>query len=244
MDDLIVQPLPTDKTNLPQSKYMNMGIIPKFPSMLLSTGRSGSGKSTVVNYMMTKPNFMFGFFDQVYLFSKTAKIDDLAKHLKLQDKFLITDPTEKKLKTIIDSQRKMVESKGIKYTAKKNKVMIIFDDIIANPQFLKSKTMLELASMGRHYLISSIINTQSYTKIPRPIRIQSKGLILFPSSNDEIKLLVEDICPAHCDKKRFTKLIEYATRDEHDFLFVNNFASPDKRFRKAFSQYLNPVINK
>ena len=42
MSDLIVKPLSTKKTELPQSKYMKQGVINKFPSMLLNVGRSGS----------------------------------------------------------------------------------------------------------------------------------------------------------------------------------------------------------
>ena len=93
---LIVRPLSTKKSSLPQTPYMERGIINKFPSMLLNVGRSGSGKSTVINYMMTTDKFLLNFFDKVYLFSPTAKLDDLAKHLKLKDEFLIVDPTEDK----------------------------------------------------------------------------------------------------------------------------------------------------
>ena len=94
--------------------------------------------------------------------------------------------------------------------------------------------------MGRHFLISSIINTQSYTKIPRVIRLQANGIILFPSNNNEIKLLAENATPPGCKKRDFLKLVDYATEGAHDFLFINNFEPVETRFRKGFSQYLNP----
>jgi septin family protein len=235
-----VKPLATKKSNLPQSEYMKNGIINKFPSMLLNVGRSGSGKSTVVNYMMTEANFLLNFFDKVYLFSPTAKLDDLAKHLKLKDEFLITDPTEAKLDAILSKQERLIKQTGIEKTGKNSKVMIIFDDIVSNQNFLKSQAMIKLATMGRHFLISSIINTQSYTKIPRAIRLQANALILFPSSNNEVKLLVDDLTPPHCSKKKFMKLVEHATSGKHDFLFVNNFDPVETRFRKGFSKYLKP----
>ena len=238
--DLIVKPLPTKKSQLPQSKYMKNGIINKFPSMLLNVGRSGSGKSTVVDYMMTTDNFLLDFFDKVFLFSPTAKLDDLAKHLNLKDEFLITDPTEEKLDAILKKQESLIQKHGIEIVGKKSKVLIIFDDIVSNQNFLKSTVMIKLATMGRHFLISSIINTQSYTKIPRAIRLQANAIILFPSSNNEVKLLAEDLTPPHCKAKNFMKLIEYATSGKHDFLFVNNFEPVKTRFRKGFKQYLNP----
>jgi hypothetical protein len=241
MSNLIVKPLPTKKTDLPQSNYMKRGIINKFPSMLLNIGRSGSGKSTVVNYMMTNKDFLKGFYDKVYLFSPTAKLDDLAKHLKLKDEFLITKPTEVKLMEIINKQESLIKKHGIDAVGRKSKVLIIFDDIVSDPKFLKSNAMVKLATMGRHFLISSIINTQSYTKVPRVIRLQANALILFPSSNNEVDLLAFDTCPPHCIKKDFMKLIEYATSGKHDFMFINNFEPTETRFRKGFSEYLTPT---
>jgi septin family protein len=237
---LEVKPLETKKSSLPQTEFMKSGIINKFPSMLLNIGRSGSGKSTVVNYMMTTEKFLKGFFDKIYLFSPTAKLDDLALHLKLKDESLITKPTEAKLDEILTKQERLIKNHGIEKVGKKNKVLIIFDDIISNQHFLKSAAMLRLATMGRHYLISSIINTQSYTKVPRAIRLQANALILFPSSNNEVKLLVEDATPPHCSKQNFMKLVEFATEGKHDFLFVNNFDPVETRFRKGFKQYLSP----
>ena len=238
---LIVKPLSTKKSSLPQSDYMNKGIINKFPSMLLNVGRSGSGKSTVINYMMTTDKFLLNFFDKVYLFSPTAKLDDLAKHLKLKDEFLITNPTEERLEKILSKQESMIKSQGIEKVGKSSKVLIIFDDIVSNQNFLKSSSMIKLATMGRHFLISSIINTQSYTKIPRAIRFQANALILFPSSQNEVKLLAEDITPPHTSKKVFMELIQYATQGKHDFLFVNNFDPVETRFRKGFEEYLAPI---
>jgi hypothetical protein len=190
--------------------------------------------------MMTNKNFLKGFFDKIYLFSPTCEIDDLAKHLKLKKEFLISKPSEERLDQILNDQDNLIKKKGIEAVGKSSKVLIIFDDIISDPRFLKSDAMIKLATMGRHFLISSIINTQSYTKIPRAVRLQANALILFPSSNNEIKLLCDDTCPPHCSKKTFMKLIEYATSGKHDFLFINNFEPVETRFRKSFEEYLDP----
>ena len=237
-NDLEVKPLPTDKTDLPQSPYAEKNIIAKFPSMTLVIGRSGSGKTTIVNYMLTQPNYLKDFFHEIYLFSPTAEIDDLAKHLKLKKENLVTDPTEEKLSDIIESQKNLVKKHGIKKVGKNKRVLIILDDIVSSVKFLKSPTMLKLATMARHYMISSFVSTQSYTKIPRAVRLQANGLILLPSSQDEVKLVCDDMAPPHCRKKYFLQLIEYATQNKHEFLYVNNFDTEHK-FRKGFKEYLN-----
>ena len=105
---------------------------------------------------------------------------------------------------------------------------------------MNGPAMLRLAAMGRHSLASSIILSQSYTRVPRPIRLQANGIILFPSSNSEVVLLCEDLCPPHVHKKQFMQLIERATSDAHSFLYAN-LMDPDasRRFRRNFSTILS-----
>jgi septin family protein len=234
MENLKVKPLATKKSDLPQSKYMKANIINKFPSMLLNVGKSGSGKTTVINYMLTQPDFMKDFFHEIFLFSPTAKKDDLVDHLELDDDHIFTDINEDDLNTIIEYQDELIEKNGIEHTGENSRVLIIFDDILSNEKFLKSPAMIKLATMGRHSLISSIINTQSYTKVPRAIRLQANSVVLFPSNNSEVELLCDDYCPPHKKKNQFKKLIEHATKGKHDFLFINNFQPVETRFRKNF----------
>ena len=90
-----VKKLPTKKSQLPQTEFMAQNIINRYPSMLLIVGKSGSGKSTVCNYICTAPQFYGGnFFHKVYLFSPTANNDDLVEHLKLTKDHIITNPTD------------------------------------------------------------------------------------------------------------------------------------------------------
>lgn len=233
-----VKPLKTAKSNLPESKFMKQKIISKFPSLTLCIGRSGSGKSTVVNHIVTDPNYYGGFFQYVILFSPTAEQDDLVKHLKLPKKNLITNPTEEKLNEIINSQNKLIKTKGIKWTGLNSRVLLIFDDIVSNKKFLASPGMLKMATMGRHSLISSIINTQSYTKIPRTIRLQANAIIMFPSNQGETEMLVEDHSPPHTSKKQFRQLVAHATTGKHNFLHILASEPVETRFRKNFGSYL------
>ena len=238
---LKVKPLPTKKSDLPQSEYMKSDVINRFPSLLLIVGRSASGKSTVANYICTTPEFYGGFFQDIYLFSPTAEHDDLTKHLKIPKKNMITTPTPERLDEIIGSQDRKIKDKGIAWVGEHSRVLVILDDIVSHRKFLESPPMLKLACMGRHSLISSIINVQSYTRCPRPIRLQSNGLILFPSSQSEVNLLVDDYCPPNRSKKQFRALVEHATNVRFSFLYINMFCPPaaEQRYRKNFETYLS-----
>lgn len=237
-----IQPLKTKKSNLPQSPFMEGEIINRYPSLTLCIGRSGSGKSNVIANMLTKKEFMKDFFDEIYLFSPTAKSDDLVEHLKLKDENIIDNLDESaidKLNEIVDENTAKVEKDGIEKTAKKSKILIICDDCISEKVFIKSNILMRLATAGRHALISTIICSQSYTKVPRVIRLQCQGLIIFPSSNDEIELLCEDLCPPGMSKRQFLELIKFATDERYSFLFVNHHASNQKeKFRKKFSEII------
>jgi hypothetical protein len=242
-DPIEIKALKTKKSNLPQSPYMEADIINKFPSLTLCIGRSGSGKSNVIANMLTKKEFMKDFFDEIYLFSPTAKSDDLVEHLKLKDENIIENLNEEavnKLNEIVDTNTEKIKNDGISKTSKNSKILIICDDCISERVFIKSNILSRLATAGRHALISTIICSQSYTKVPRVIRLQSQGLIIFPSSNDEIELLCEDLCPAGMSKKNFLELIKFATDERYSFLFVNHHSkNPKEKFRKKFSEIID-----
>jgi hypothetical protein len=234
-----VKKLETKKSHLPQTEYMSLNIINRFPSMLLIVGRSGSGKSTVCTYICSSAEFYGGgFFHKIYLFSPTAGADDLVEHMKLPKDHIITNPTDEKLNGLLDAQDSLIESKGIEWVGKHSRVLFIFDDIISHKKFLNGPAMLRLAAMGRHSLASSIILAQSYTRVPRPVRLQANGLILFPSSNSEIELLCEEYCPPHTKKGYFLNMVEQATDGEHSFLYINNMAEAGHHFRKNFDTLL------
>lgn len=240
---LIVRKIKTAKSELPQSRFMKAEIINKFPSLTLIVGKSGSGKSNVLIHMLTEPAFMGDFFDEVYLFSPTAKSDDLVEHLELDDKHIIDKldmGAVSKLNQIIDEQDQKIKTSGIKAIAAKSKILIVCDDCISEKAFMKSDILSRLATAGRHSLISTIILSQSYTKVPRVIRLQAQGLIVFPSSNDELELLNQDLCPPNTTKKQFLGLIKYATNEPYSFLYVNHHVkNNDDKYRKNFDKILN-----
>lgn len=232
---------PTAKSCLPQSVNMRQGIIATFPSMWLIVGRSGCGKSTVVQFLLDNEEFMGGFFNRIKLFSPTGKMDDIAKQLHLSDDDIETNPSQETLLSLLDEQQEEIESKGIEEASKTHRLLVLCDDIISSTQFLNSPAFVKVASMGRHYLTSTLICAQSYTKIPRVVRLQAKAVIFFPSNQDEVDLIVADHCPPHTHKQVFRNMVEYATSNLYDFLHINNCESIEKRYRKCFKSLLVPT---
>jgi energy-coupling factor transporter ATP-binding protein EcfA2 len=229
----------TAKNNLPMTEGMELGVIPKFPSMMLLVGKSGSGKSNLLVGLCKDPALMGNFYDEIYFISPTADVDDLVEHLKLKKENVWSDLDEavKDLGILMDNQAHDVERYGI---AKTPKVLVVVDDCIGNKAFMKSDILTKLAIHGRHNLMSSIICTQSYTKVPRAIRLQAAGLALFPSSQNEVKLLIEDYCPANHSKKSFEKIVKFATDEPHQFLFIQNHC---KKMKERYRKNLGLIID-
>jgi hypothetical protein len=229
----------TAKSNLPKTEGMKKGVIPCFPSMMLLVGKSGSGKSNLLVNLCKDPALMGDYFDEIYFISPTADVDDLVEHLKLKPENVWSDLKKAvgDLEILLDNQAHDIERYGIADTGK---ILVVVDDAIADKHFMKSDILTKLAIHGRHNLMSSIICTQSYTKVPRAIRLQASGLALFPSAQNEVKLLIDDYCPANCTKKDFEKVVKYATDEPYQFLFIQNHC---KNMRERYRKNLGLIID-
>jgi hypothetical protein len=80
---------------------------------------------------------------------------------------------------------------------------------------------------------------QSYNRLPRALRINANATIVFPSTQSEIEVLLDEITPAGLQKKEFKKVIDYCTEGRYDFLYINNHAEPSKRIRKNLDEIID-----
>ena len=235
-----VESIPTDKSKVPLRKCMIDGILPKFPFSMMISGRSGSGKTNVLLNILTKDNMYNKYFHYIVVYSPTAgKYDDMYKILKLPEENFKNDFSAEDLNNLIESRKQLIDKKGIEWVVKNSRVLIILDDVIANRDFLNSPEALKMFALLRHYQVAIIVLMQSYNKLPRALRINSNATIVFPSTQSEVEVLLDEITPSGLTKKQFTKVIEYCTDGRYDFLYINNHAEPDKRIRKNFDEVID-----
>ena len=235
-----IESIPTDKSKVPLRKCMIDGILPKFPFSMMISGRSGSGKTNVLLNILTKDNMYNKYFHYIVVYSPTAgKYDDMYKVLKLPEENFKNDFSAEDLNNLIESRKQLIDKKGIEWVVKNSRVLIILDDVIANRDFLNSPEALKMFALLRHYQVAIIVLMQSYNKLPRALRINSNATIVFPSTQSEVEVLLDEITPSGLTKKQFTKVIEYCTDGRYDFLYINNHAEPDKRIRKNFDEVID-----
>jgi hypothetical protein len=234
-DSLEVQVYKSKKHRMAQPAACENGVLPKMHCSYLVVGKSGSGKSNVVLHMLNSPSLLKGAFDVILYLCDSP--DDLFKeNLKIPKENFIKNFTEEWLQKLIDKQSASVDKKGADKT---DNVLLIFDDILSKQKFLNSKILTHLVTACRHFNISCIFNTQSYKKIPRTVRLNVRGIILFPSSLGELVKFSEENCLPSMSNKRFLELVQYCTKEAYQFAFLQQDAPPQDRLRKNFNKIVN-----
>ena len=134
--DLKIKPLKTNKNKIKLRPLMKDHTIPAFAESLLLVGASGSGKTTVLIRLLTSKQFYYDYFNFIFLFSVTAKLDDTFKLLKIPDRHTFTTEDEmiNGLEQIIKTQKEIVETKGLD---KAPKIALVFEDLTSNKKLMK-----------------------------------------------------------------------------------------------------------
>jgi hypothetical protein len=239
-DKYKIEVMETAKAKIPLRKVMKDGTLPRFPFSILISGRSGSGKTNLLLNLLTRKEFYKNYFHYVMVFSPTASVgDDMYDVLDLPEENIRNDFTQEDLDHIIEVRKNLIKEKGIEWVAKNSRMLIILDDIIANRNFLMAPASLKMFALLRHYLCSVIVLTQSYNKIPRALRLNCNAVFVFPASQSEVEVLIDEITPAGIKKRDFENVIEYATAEQYQFLYINNHAKPSERIRKNLTEIID-----
>ena len=103
---------------------------------------------------------------------------------------------------------------------------------------MNSPVILKCFTQNRHINSSTWLLTQSYKKVPRSCRLQATCNIFFPASMNEVVAFAEENCPPNMSHKEFIKVIQEATTEKYNFLFINHLAGHDKKYRKNLDEII------
>jgi GTPase SAR1 family protein len=166
--------------------------LPQPPFSLLLVGNKGSGKSNLILNLVykSKPKKLYrNFFDKVYVFSPTWKLDPKMARTKVPDDqiFEDTDSYRQIIEEIIGIQGDAIEEDG-KENA--DHILMIFSDVAGCKNvFTQGKGIMnKLAFNLRHYKISLIIDTQSLRQINSAFRNNLSAIILFSGITNRLEL--------------------------------------------------------
>ena len=155
----------------------NWPYIPDHPYRILIIGGSGSGKTNLLlNLIENQPDI-----DKIYLYAKDP--------YEAKYQYLTNIREKVGLKRFNDPKAFIEYSNDMQYIYKniddynpdkKNKILIIFDDMIADMIHNKklNSIVTELFIRGRKLNISLVFVTQSYFKVPKEVRLNTSHFLL------------------------------------------------------------------
>ena len=205
--------------------------VPDHPYRILIIGGSGSGKTNaLLNLINNQPDI-----DKIHLYAKDP--------FETKYQYLINKREKEGLDHFNDLKAFMEYSNDMQDVykntedynpIKKRKVLIVFDDMIAdmiNNNKL-NPVVTELFIRGRKLNISLVFITQSYFKVPKDVRLNSTHFFIMKIPN---KRELQQIALNHLsdiDFNDFMKIYKKCTAKPYSFLVITTLPSDDPlRFR-------------
>ena len=232
------------KDKIEQPRLSKEDVIPRINTSNIFVGSTGMGKSTLITNLVSKTQFFGGkrsdgrgWFDHIILISPTGDTDDVQKAMGVDDAQIVTDLKEAPgvLRLLMREQKKKIKEMG---ADKAPNILLIYDDIVSHPLFMKDPQFIKSFIANRHHNFTVLLGSQSWTKAPRAVRLQARGIFYFAGGISEVELLCDEYCPPGLNRYDFKQMIDYATRDPYSFLYINKSVPMKQRFRKNLGEII------
>ena len=205
---------------------------------MLIIGPSGSGKTNTLLHSINNLHPI----DKIYLYAKDI---DGKKY-----QFLIIKREQAGRKNLNDPKDFIEYSNDMddvlndinNYNKKRNKkVLIVFDDIIADIEYNKNfkRIIKELFYRARKINLSITFITQSYFKVLKDAILNSTHYILMKIINKKELRRIAEEKSGHLDYKDFLKMYNYCTREPYSFMMIDARPTATIPFKKNFDEPIN-----
>lgn len=206
-------------TGSTKEKHDIPNILPQPPFRLILVAPSSSGKTTLINNILTRSEFGYNklFKKNVFLFSPSIKYDDALDKLGVKDDNTRSHYDEKFINEIVEDQKEVINKHG------KNKaphILMLFDDIVLELPKTKSSELKKLFFYGRKFKISLIITTQKYRQLEPAYRLNASQYVYFQNINTKEYDAIADDQPI--SKTVFKNIWKHAQdQGEYSFVYVD-----------------------
>ena len=198
----------------------NWPYIPDHPYRILITGGSGSGKTNTLLNLINEQRDI----DKIYLYAKDLSEPKYEHLINNRENAGIKHLND--LKAFIDCSNTMndvYENIGLYNPNRKGKVLIVFDDMIAD--IMKNKKfqsiIKELFIRCRKLNISLVFITQSCFSVPKDVRLNSTHYFIMKINNKRELQNIAINNSADIDYKDFIKIYRECTKQPYNFLTID-----------------------
>lgn len=224
--------------------------IPKHPFSLLINASKGAGKTTLLLNLL---KFYKGIFDRILLFSPTVKLDEkwmnfinknqILKPKNFKSPLYFNQPEENLIiheihteysNKIIQDLRKSQEEKKTK-----DNILVIFEDSIGLEGVYKQNSqILKYLPNSRHLKTSFIFVSQNYKSIPRLIRNNNSGIVIFETANHKELEMIYEENPCFLTKDKWMEIYDYIMKKPYNFMFINYQNKKECQILKNFESVI------
>jgi hypothetical protein len=186
---------------------------------MLICGKTGSGKSQLLRYILMKNK---SHFKKIFLISPTEKINSF--YSKIIPKENIFD--EFKEDWLNNLFIKLTEINANVKDDKACHVLLIFDDCCSDTDFRHSKAICKEFTRGRHIFIACVITAQYIYQVPPVLRTNADYILVGQMNRQGVDLLTQEYQMGNITPKEFTEMY-YRCTSNHQFLIINNNSVTD-----------------
>ena len=206
-----------------------------WPFRMLIIGPSGSSETNTLLHLINNLHPI----DKIYLYAK-----DLAEP---KYEYFINKREQAGIKNLNDPHAFIEYSVDMNdvyadisnYNKKReNKVLIVFDDMIADIKYNKNvkKMIKELFHRGRKMNISIVFITQCYFRALKDARLNSTHYILMKIGNKKELRSIAEEKSGNVDHKDFLKMYNYCTSEPYSFMTIDARPNATMVFRRNFTE--------
>ena len=215
-----------------------MVIYSSHPYRILIIGGSGSGKTNaLINFKNEQ-----GDIDKIYLYAKDLSEPKYEYLIKNRENAGIKHLNDSKAFIECSNTMNDVYENIDNYNPnRKRKILIVFDDMIADIMTNKKFQSLikELFIRCRKLNISLVFITQSYFSVPKDVRLNSTHYLIMKINNKRELQNIAINHSADIDYKDFVEIYRECTKELYSFLTIDTTlpASNQQRFNICSNLY-------
>jgi len=212
----------TDKMTISVNRLFDL------PMRLLLFGKSGHGKSNLLVGLLLNKNYGYDKIfdgDRIFLFAPSPYADEKLKIIieekSVPDSNVFDEYSDELLLEVYDMlvedfKDRAEEGEPLKMS------LIVLDDLSFSGKLAgRFNALAKVYCNSRKYLISVICLSQAYTQIAKNIRSQASGMIIFNTSNRELKSIEEENNYLKGGKSAFFEMFRNNVLTKFDFLCIN-----------------------